>query len=38
MQADATNRIKFGQPVRELGQFLDKWSKLEWENQASGGG
>ena len=36
MQANATNQTKIGQPIWELGYFLYKWSKLEWENRASG--
>ena len=38
MQVNATNRVKIGQTVWELGHFLDKWPKLKWENQVSGGG
>ena len=37
MQANATNWIKFGPPIRELGELSAKWPKLEWENQASEG-
>ena len=37
MQVNATNRIEIGGLVWELWHFLDKWPKLEWENQASGG-
>ena len=35
MQVNATNRIEIGGLVWELWHFLDKWPKLEWENQAS---
>ena len=37
VQANATNHIKIGQLVWELWHFFDKWPKLEWENQTSGG-
>ena len=37
MQANATNWMKIGQTVWELGHFLNMWPKLEWENQASTG-